>query len=213
MEVEENEVKRGRGGSKPVGDPKEGGRKPVKWHKESKRIQAAAAYAATGSNKLASEISGVPAATIAQWKTQEWWPDLLERVRREADDELDTKFTKNINKAVSEINERLEEGDWQYNAITGEIVRKPINAKDLGILTSIMVEKRELIRGRKKTYSDSASVAQRLEKIATDIRKLVGGAKIIEGEVIEKEITYEQEQDPEQVSETTPEEEVLIDKE
>lgn len=184
---ENSQESRPRGGSKPVGPDGDGGRKPVKWHSQQKRIQAAAAYAATGSNQLASEISGVPAGTIAQWKTTDWWADLLDKVRRENDDELDTKFTRNIDKTVALINDRLENGDYFYNAVTGEITRKPIGGKDLGVLVSIMVEKRELLRGRKGKLADSQSINQRLEKIAGDIRKLVGGSKLIEGQIIQEE--------------------------
>lgn len=180
---EEVEDKVKKGGSLPVGQ-----REKLKWHSDARRIQAAAAYAATGSNAKAAELSGVPAGTIAQWKTQDWWPDLLERVRKDADDELDTKLTRNTDKIVEKINDRLEKGDWFYNPITGAVERKEIGAKDLGILLSIHAEKRDLLRNKKAIRSDTQTINQRLEKIAEDVRRLVGGAKIIEGEIISKEV-------------------------
>lgn len=160
-------------------------REGTHWHSEGKREQAVTAFLATGSLKLASELSNVPYGTIRQWKTQDWWPDLELRIKAEADDELDIKLTRNINKVVEKINDRLENGDIFYNPVTGEVGRKEIGAKDLGILLSIHAEKRDLIRNKKQIRSDTTSINQRLDKIADEVRKLAGGSKVIEGEVLE----------------------------
>lgn len=154
------------------------GRK-YKWWSEDDRIRAATVYALVGSAVKVQEITGIPAGTIRQWKTTEWWPQIVDRIRRDQDDSLDVKLTGLIDKSVKEINDRLEKGDYVYNNTTGELSRKPVGGKDMAVMTSIFVDKRALLRKKQKAASDNASVDIRLKKLAEEFGKFVQ-AKTIE---------------------------------
>jgi hypothetical protein len=177
------------------------------WHSEKDRIRAATVYAVTGNASRTSELTGVPSGTIRQWKTQEWWPQVIDRIRQEHDDELDVHFTKIVDKTIEQINDRIDKGDYIYDVKKGELVRKPMGGKELGIVTSIFVDKRELIRGKKKQQMDQQSIKDKLDQIAKALRlkepiTIDGESK----EIIDAEISdrgnEDQEQDP--VSETSP---------
>jgi RNA polymerase-binding transcription factor DksA len=170
------------------GRPRTGKANANGWHSEQDRIRAATVYAVTGNAARTSELTGVPAGTIRQWKTQEWWPQVIDRIRQEKDDELDVQFTKIVDKTIEQINDRIENGDYVYNVKTGELVRKPMGGKELGVVTSIFVDKRELIRGKKKQQMDQQSIKDKLDQIAKALR-------LKEPVTIEGEFTHAEEQD------------------
>lgn len=169
----------------PGGRPKRYGHNKHKWYSEEDRIKVATVYAVVGNASRTEEITGIPSYVVRKWKQQEWWPQIIDRIRQEKDDELDTKLTKIVDKAVEEINDRVEQGDHFYNAVTGEIIRKPMDGRELVVIASTFLGNREKLRSKQGVSSAQTSIQERLERIAQDIRKLVaGGNNVIEGEVI-----------------------------
>lgn len=156
------------------GRPKRYGHDKHKWYSEEDRIKAATVYSVTGKAVEVERITGIPAYIIRKWKTLEWWPQIIDRVRQEKDDELDSKFTEIVDKTVGVINDRLENGDYVYDNKTGQVIRKPIDGKSAAVITSIFVDKRELLRRKETTNIVQASIQERLERIAKDVRKLAG---------------------------------------
>ena len=162
---------------KQIAKYKEKGKK-YKWWTEDDRIRAATVYAMTGNSQRVEEITGVPSNTVRQWKHTEWWPQIIDRIRRDGDDELDVKLTGLIDKTTKEINERLDKGDYIYNNKTGEIVRKPIGGKELSVMTSIFVDKRSLLRKKPKMAGEQSSTNERLKKLAEEFSKFVNSKTI-----------------------------------
>lgn len=168
------------------GRPRLHGHDKHKWFSEDDRIKAATVYAVTGKAVEVERITGIPAYVVRTWKTKEWWPQIIERIRQDKDDELDAKFTKIVDKTIDVIQDRLEHGDYVYDNHKGEVIRKPMNGKEVAVVTSIFVDKRELLRRKESHNTEQASIKDRLERIAQDVRKLASGAKVIDGEVVEK---------------------------
>ena len=169
------------------GRPRTG--KGAKWHSEQDRIKAATTYAITGKATEVERITGIPAGTIRQWKTQEWWPQIIDRVKQEADDALDVKFTKIVDDTVEAIQDRIAKGDYVYDNKTGTVIRKPMGGKELAVVTSIFVDKRELLRRKEQTHIEQASVKQLLTQVAESFKQLAKkqNEKVIEGEIIQNE--------------------------
>lgn len=163
-----------------------GGSRKSKWWNESDRIKAAVAYALTGNAKRVEEITRIPAGTIRQWKTQPWWPQVIDRIRQEHDDELDVKFTGIIDKTIGVINDRLEKGDFLYDTKNEQLVRKPVGARDTALIASTFIDKRALLREKRKIHSEESAVMDRLKKLA----------KEFEGFVKARDVTSESERIP-----------------
>lgn len=160
-----------------------GGSRKAKWWNENDRIKAAVCYALTGNAKRVEEITRIPAGTIRQWKTQPWWPQIIDRIRQEHDDELDVKFTGIIDKTIGVINDRLEKGDFVYDTRNETLVRKPVGARDTALIASTFIDKRALIREKRKVHSEESAVMDRLKKLAREF----------EGFVKSKDVTKESE--------------------
>lgn len=161
------------GGDVRAGTTFKGSRKK-KWWSENDRIRAATTYAVTGNATLTAEICRIPLPTIRTWRQQDWWPQVIDRIRMEHDDELDVKLTGIIDKSLEVIDERMRNGDFVYDFKRGEVIRKPMNGKETAVITSIMLDKREMLRTRKKKV-DSAeqAVAERLKNLANEFVKFV----------------------------------------
>lgn len=155
------------------GRPKKHGHDKHTWYSEEDRIKAATTYAMVGNAAEVSRITGLPHDRIRRWKTEPWFHQVIDRIRSEHDDELDIKFTKIIDKTVGEMQDRIEKGDYIYDARQGELVRKPITAKDAVVITSLMVDKRTLLREKKSRHQESSAVLDQLKKLADTFESFV----------------------------------------
>jgi len=149
---------------------------PGQWWPEEMRIAAVTAYAATGSLKRASEISRVTYGTIKRWKTEDWWAEMLSRVRQEKDEELDAKFTKIVDKTLDTIEDRLTNGELVYDTKRGTIVKVPVSTRDAVKVAALAVEKRQLLRGAPTSRTEhikSSEVKDKLQSLAEEFKKFV----------------------------------------
>lgn len=169
-----------------------GGKVGRVWFDDKTKMEVACAFAVTGNARRASELTGVPEGTIRSWKTQEWWHEIQSRIIQEQDEELDVKLTKLVDKAVDQVNDRLDNGDFIYNAKEDKLVRKPVGAKDLAIVTAITVDKRQLLRGQPTQRVEKVSTDERLNKLALEFKKF-SNAKEITHEEIEDTEAFAQE--------------------
>lgn len=120
------------------------------------KLQAVIHFMLTGSVKEAADHVGVPLKTVSEWKRRtEWWPRMLNEVRKSKQDELDSALTTAIHSAVGEIADRLQHGDWVLTR-TGEQVRVPVKARDASVVMNTLYEKRSLIRGDLPSIKDEA---------------------------------------------------------
>lgn len=159
---------------------------------EEKKIEAAAVYAATGSMIRVEEVTGVPMSTLKSWRASEDFQILLREVWEENNERIDAKFTEIIQKSLDQVIDRLDNGDFIVTR-TGQLVRKPISAKELSLVQAINVDKRQLLRGLPTSRSESGNGASektvvRLEKLAETFKNLAQygrDPKVIDIEVVE----------------------------
>lgn len=106
------------------------------WHHTwEKKIEVVTKYMALGNMRLVSELTKIPYMTLIGWKKEEWWGDLVDEIKRTRSTEMNTKLSKIVDKSLSAIEDRLDNGDFVLNNKTGEIVRKPVSLKDANTVT------------------------------------------------------------------------------
>lgn len=138
------------------------------------QTEIAATYLSTGSIARTSELTSVPLTTIHTWSKTEWWHAVLDRLRTEYKAELEARVSSALFKALDQIDERLNNGDVSVTK-DGSVVRHPIRARDLSILTSILFDKRQIIRHEPTSITASDSRLQSLaDKLQQLTPKLVG---------------------------------------
>lgn len=171
------------------------GKTPLKrksgWWPEEKRIEVVALYAAgmTSPNEL-SRLTKVSPTTIKSWKTEDWFTDMLDKVHTSIDQDIVSKQTAIVDKALEVIQDRLSNGEYIVKSrkqpdgsYKDEVVRRPVNMRDANIVATTVVDKRQLLRGKATSRSEKIGVDDRLAKLAEEFKKFAS-AKTIEGEVV-----------------------------
>ncbi|MBT9145780.1 MAG: hypothetical protein DDT42_01657 [candidate division WS2 bacterium] len=157
---------------------------------EKEKMNAVCVFAVAGNSRRTAEITKIPEATIRAWKQTEWWNELATRIIVEQDEELDTKLTALVDKAVGQVNDRLEKGNYVYNPRLDKLIRKPVDAKELAIVTAISIDKRELLRGKPTSRVEKISQEQRLVGLAAQFKSFVTAKEVKQ---VEEEIEEEEE--------------------
>ena len=148
------------------------------------KIKAVCAYFLTGKMSEAARYSGVTDFTIRKWKqTAPWWDAGVKAVKRAKQEQLDTKLTNLLEKSMSELRDRLMNGD-EVISKAGRKQRIKIKAKDLAVISSILYDKRTQLRKDPNNTPDKEDKEDTLNKLKADFEKLSRdiNAKTVDGE-------------------------------
>ena len=159
---------------------------------EKKKYEVVVSYLALGKAPLVELVTGVPAGTVRQWKTQPWWKEYCDQVQIESDQELDSKLQGRIEKVLDVVNDRLINGDFIFNPQTGSFIRKPVSLRDSWKAGKEMIDVRLLLRKQRSPTVDQQAVADILKGLALEFSQMAKkrlSEKIIEGEVINAELS------------------------
>jgi len=156
-------------------------------HKYTPEIKflVVSSFFVTNSSKKASEMTGVPASTIREWKNNsEWWAETLVLVKKAKNAELDGKLTKMMGDLTKGISTRLVEGDLKLNKY-GELTAVPVSAKDQSAIMKVISDLRDKLRGEgAKGNSAEEGNIQALEDRLINAVKSAKQEESIPGEVV-----------------------------
>lgn len=140
---------------------------------DKKKVEVVTTWLAVGKLSLTEAVTGVPKATIVNWKREPWWPDLVQEIQNESDQELDTKLQKIVDKSLDVVLDRIEHGDFVLNSKTGEVSRIPTKLKDVHRVSVDLIDKRDLIRNRERVKVEVLVVDDYLKKLALQFATFV----------------------------------------
>ena len=135
-------------------------------HSSDDRRIAAIQVVLLGSMRRTAEATGIPVRTLYDWQKTDWWETLVAQVRTEIEWEIDATLSKMIQLALAATMDRLENGDYVVTA-KGEIVRKPVSARDVMAILAMAIDKRQVLRDAMATVPQ-----QRLGNLADRLREL-----------------------------------------
>jgi transposase-like protein len=151
------------------------------WSREA-RVQAVSQYLVLGNMSLVSAITKIPHQLLRAWKRTPWWKELEAEIRASQNLELDNKLTKIVDRSLEAVADRLERGDFVYNAKTGQMVRKPVGMKDAAKVSVDLLAKRELLRGNatERKETTQISVGEQLKQLAVEFAKWQNPQKLVD---------------------------------
>lgn len=155
-----------------------------------KKIKAAVAYLQVGTFRKAAQIAGIRRQTLMQWvHNTNWWPALIDHLKRHHDDQLESRTTAVINQALDQVEDRVLNGDAVVDSKTGQIHRKPVGGRDMAVIFGTLYDKRQLMRSQPTSISQS-SEGDRLQKLQEQFEQLAEKkANSLEGEY--REISHD----------------------
>jgi len=146
---------------------------PGSKYSNQKRIEAAVHYMVYGSLTKTAKSCGIPLTTLYDWKQSEWWTELSEQVRIEKEAEFQAGFSRVVQAAIGEIEDRLQHGDVKL--VKGkdgyEQKRVPISAKDATVIAGISYDKLRLSLNLPTSISSSQKSLTELSEEFTKIAK------------------------------------------
>lgn len=141
-------------------------------HPLEKRAEVARLIQKTGNIRVASELSGIPYATILDWKKRDWWPQVWSEAKAEQQTELQSKLSSITEAALEVMKDRLEKGDWILNNKTGQLVRKPIGLRDANqAMNNLISRTNEIERVRQTATVANENTQDILKKLASELAK------------------------------------------
>lgn len=154
---------------------------------DKKKIEVVTSYLALGKAPMVEAVTGVPSQTIRIWKMQQWWKDLTKEIQMSEDQELDGKLSKVIDRSIDVINDRLASGDFILDSRTGTIKRVPVKMRDAHRVTTDLLDKRNVLRGKPTSITERISTEDVLKKLAQQFEEFTKFKKtrLIEGETID----------------------------
>lgn len=135
-------------------------------YKKTESILKCLAMIASGTKKhVACRTTGLPYQTYVKWLHKEWYHECMELIKIEFDNQLDASLTSTTHTAISELNDRMENGDVVLDK-EGNEQRKKMSGRDLGVTFATIFDRRQLLRNKPTSVSERKSTSEVLDSIA-----------------------------------------------
>ena len=142
----------------------------ARWS-ENQKLQAVVVYNQTGSAADTALLTGIPVDTIRNWMRANvvWWKEALAQVRTTEYDQLDANMRRVVDKALKVTEDRLDNGNHQYDPKTGKVIRVPVSMRDSLKATTELLAKSEAIRDKPSKQENQEGTEARLAKLAEEL--------------------------------------------
>lgn len=151
------------------------------------RRNAAVLFSTLGSLQAVSNATGIPRPTISGWQEDSEFIATLNECRRQLTQEHINRHLQIVEKAQTEVLDRLEHGDHQLTR-SGDVVRVPMKGKDVAVVMAIAQDKAQILQNKPTSISATddrlARIAERLEKAIGNRSKLVS----VDGEIVDNSV-------------------------
>ncbi len=142
---------------------------PGSQYTNDQRIAVISDYVVLGNQTKVSELHSIPLTTVHEWIKSEWGVELTEEIRSEKGPELDANFTKLIDSAFEQAQDRVENGDYRVTK-DGKLIRVPMGGKELVISGATVYDKQRLHRNQPTAITgkstDMAALANEFRKLS-----------------------------------------------
>lgn len=157
-----------------------------RWYTDREKLEAAKLYLITGNQATTAASLGIHKNTFNIWVNSQWFKELCAQIKSEGTIQLTNKLRTIASKALDVTMDRLENGEYIYDQKTGNMIRKPVQARDAHKIAVDFLEqsnKQEATLVREVTND---AVSGRLNQLAEAFSAMAGKTTRVEQiEVIE----------------------------
>lgn len=137
----------------------------------SEKMEAVARHMLLGNMRVVSEQLSIPYDTLMEWKRSEWWPEMVDQLRRQKKQKTSDNLTKIIENSIEIVQERLEHGDWVWDQKTGEAKRKPVGVRDAANIANSLLQRQNDLEEFTNRPQNTESVKETLDQLAKEFAK------------------------------------------
>lgn len=158
--------------------------RPGSQYTDDIKRDAMALYVIKGNLKEVARQLDIPRTTLTDWVKSDWGQELIVSIRHEKSDEIDSGFTRILDKTTQVIEDRLENGDFHGYDQDGNILYKPVSMRDAATLMGITFDKQRINRNQATSITASDATLNSLADQFKQAAKYMQ-AREIEGEIVE----------------------------
>lgn len=149
-----------------------------KNYSDEQKMELMKLYLLTGNLALSAATLKIPEITARWWKKKDWWKQLEAEMRQSERIELSAKLKRLAEKAQEATMDRLENGDWKYDAKTGRLFRMPVAMKDahkvsMDIVDKTMILEKNLVDAPELEESKADKFAELAARFASLTEKVL----------------------------------------
>ncbi len=152
-------------------------KQPGSQYTNEQRFNVIADLFVTGSITKTAEMHNMPKQTVHNWARSEWGVELLGQIGTEKGEELDANFTKLIDAAFEQAQDRVENGDYRVTK-DGKLIRVPMGGKELVISGATVYDKQRLHRNQPTQIRAQTADAQ-IQSFISEYRKIAQSYKVV----------------------------------
>ena len=133
---------------------------------DKQKMEAVNSYLLLGNLALTGRLLNIPEITLRVWKATTWWKDQVAEVKASEKIELSARIKKLVDASITVIEDRMQNGDYQFDQKTGQTVRKPVSMKDAHKVAVDMQDRREILEKSEVVVQTEEHVEDKLLKLA-----------------------------------------------
>jgi len=133
---------------------------------DNQKMEAIQSWLLLGNLALTSRILGIPEITLRVWKRTEWWADMVNEIKSQDRIQLSSRMKKIVDASLTVVEDRLLNGDYQFDQKTGQNIRKPVNMKDAHKVAVDLQDRQDLLEKTEKPEITEDKIESRLLQLA-----------------------------------------------
>jgi hypothetical protein len=140
-----------------------------------------------------SELTGIPAKFLREWKQEPWWNEIQKKVFVEQNEKLAGRISGVLDKSLEHLVDRIDNGDYLWDVRKSKLVRKPVDTKVLATVFNTLVTRRQLIRGEPTSITTQVGVDDRLKLLAQQFEKFAAAKEVEQIAPVITDVTFTEE--------------------
>ena len=163
------------------------------YYNLEQKTDACAMYCVYGDIDQVSELTGIPAKFLREWKQEPWWNEIQKKVFVEQNEKLAGRISGVLDKSLEHLVDRLDNGDYLWDVRKSKLVRKPVDTKVLATVFNTLVTRRQLIRGEPTSITTQVGVDDRLKLLAQQFEKFAAAKEVEQIAPVVTDVTFTEE--------------------
>jgi hypothetical protein len=163
------------------------------YYNLEQKTDACAMYCVYGDIDQVSELTGIPAKFLREWKQEPWWNEIQKKVFVEQNEKLAGRISGVLDKSLEHLVDRIDNGDYLWDVRKSKLVRKPVDTKVLATVFNTLVTRRQLIRGEPTSITTQVGVDDRLKLLAQQFEKFAAAKEVEQAAPVITDVTFTEE--------------------
>jgi hypothetical protein len=155
------------------------------WYSDKQKLEAVQVWLLCGSMVQTAAALGIAESTIEKWRYTDWWKELADQIKAEGRVKLTGRLQKVVSRSLDQLEERIENGDWVLDSKTGQLIRKPLLARDLTRITTDFMDSSRKLDSVTKEEATAQAVEDRLKLLADSFASFANKVRKVEVEDVE----------------------------